>query len=133
MKLEKLVKPKIKCEAIKLAVSDGDLDKLEIKSNIQLAKLIGKEIDSNKDEVNRKKLINYLLDYISYISNGELAEDKREKLIKYLIDIENKKIKYIDIKDKSVCRKVGKDYTVAVKDELEENYTEYKMSILDKI
>lgn len=90
MKLEKLVKPQIKYEAIKLAVSDGDLDKLEIKSNIQVAKLISKEIDSNEDEVNRKKLINYLLDYISYISNGELAEDKKEKLIKYLTDVENK-------------------------------------------
>lgn len=60
MKLEKLVKPQIKYEAIKLAVSDGDLDKLEIKSNIQVAKLISKEIDSNEDEVNRKKLINSL-------------------------------------------------------------------------
>ncbi len=90
MKLEKLVKPQIKYEAIKLAVSDGDLDKLEIKSNIQVAKLISKEIDSNEDEVNRKKLINYLLDYISYISNGDLVEDKKEKLIKYLTDVENK-------------------------------------------
>ncbi|MDU4936781.1 MAG: hypothetical protein E6X43_15895, partial [Peptostreptococcaceae bacterium] len=71
-------------------VSDGDLDKLEIKSNIQVAKLISKEIDSNEDEVNRKKLINYLLDYISYISNGDLVEDKKEKLIKYLTDVENK-------------------------------------------
>ena len=90
MKLEKLVKPQIKYEAIKLEVSDGDLDKLEIKSNIQVAKLISKEIDSNEDEVNRKKLINYLLDYISYISNGDLVEDKKEKLIKYLTDVENK-------------------------------------------
>ena len=68
VKLEEKIDDKTKYEIIKRIVESDKIDNLDIKSNIEVAKLISKDIYNSKDEISKDKYISYLLDYISYIT-----------------------------------------------------------------
>lgn len=132
VKLEEKIDEKTKYEIIKMMVELDNIDNLDIKSNIEVAKLISKDIYNSKDETSKDKYINYLLDYISYITrkNNEDLKEIKENLIKYLIDTENKNIKYINIKNKydSFYNEIYRNtkYKRKIDD------IDYKISILNK-
>ena len=132
VKLEEKIDDKTKYEIIKRIVESDKIDNLDIKSNIEVAKLISKDIYNSKDEISKDKYISYLLDYISYITrkNNDDLKEIKENLIKYLIYTENKNIKYINIKNKydSCYNEIYRN----TKYKREIDNIDYKISILNK-
>lgn len=132
VKLEEKIDDKTKYEIIKRMVELDKIDNLDIKPNIEVAKLISKDVYNSKDEISKDKYINYLLDYISYITrkNNDDLKEIKENLIKYLIDTENKNIKYINIKNKyDSCYN---DIYRNTKYKRKIDNIDYKISILNK-